>query len=117
MACVLTHMPAPSGKLGSAQRRTASSSDSGNTNGSSSLDTAPAAAPAAPDPAAARCWFDSTPAQQTQAVGQHPLKINSQRDCGYLLLLLRLQPGCKAPSASDHEHTNTAAPPHTCACC
>jgi len=54
MACVLTQIPAPSGRLGSAQRRTASSSDSGNTSGSSSL-TLAALAAAEAWPAAPRC--------------------------------------------------------------
>lgn len=52
IACVLTHTPAPSGRLGSAQRLTASSSDSGSTSGSSSLKAAAAAAGA---PVPARC--------------------------------------------------------------
>lgn len=73
IACVLTQMPAPSGKLGSAQRRTASSSDNGSTSGSSSAAAeAAAAALAALPPAAAagaapaRCWLDNTPAIRFQ---------------------------------------------------
>lgn len=65
IACVLTQMPPPSGRLGSAQRRTASRSDSGSTSGSLSSDTTPAAAEAAvlPTPLLPACWLllDRTP--------------------------------------------------------